>query len=399
MTGVANMANPYQRILGCVDAALLLLASLALFALMGLTFVDVAMRSILNASIQSATELTRIFMALMVFAYTLPIYAWILTYIWRTGSAFFAGMMPEQVQASFIALTTDYKTLFFFAALNLALIGWVVKSGLEKGVERLNLILLPLLAVIVLVCIVIGLQYDTAGAGLAYLFRPDWAQFSIHSVTAAVGQAFFAIGIGMLGSMVFGSYIKRKHANILRDSSIISGAIVCAGIAAGLMIFPIVFAFGLQPAAGAGLTMITLPNVFNHIAAGQWVGVLFYVGFYFAAFTSAIGVCEALIAVFMDVLAISRKKALALVMGAAVVIGGASIAVPGFLDWADLITSNYLFVLSGFAIAVFAGWIWGADNVLDAAGVRHPLLRGWLRVSLKYICPIAVAVVFAGNFV
>jgi len=157
-----------------------------------------------------------VLVALMVFSYTLPIYAWILTYIWRTGTAFFADMMPDAVQASFIALTGDTKTLFFFAALNLGLIGWVVKNGLEKGVERLNLILLPLLALIMIVCIVIGFQYDTGRAGLRYLFQPNWAQFSWQSLTAAVGQAFFATGIAMLGSMVFGSYIKRKNANILR---------------------------------------------------------------------------------------------------------------------------------------------------------------------------------------
>jgi len=144
--------------------------------------------------------------------------------------------------------------------------------------------------------------------------------------------------------------------------------------------------------------MITLPNVFNHIAAGQFVGVLFYVGFYFAAFTSAIGICEALVAVLMDMLPIHRKQALALVMAVAVVIGGCAIAVKGFLDWADLITSHYLLLLSGLAISVFAGWIWGSGNMLDAAGVKHHLLRGWMKFSIKYLCPIAIAAVFLGNF-
>jgi len=75
---------------------------------------------------------------LLVLGYTIPIFAWILTYIWRTGSGFFAGMLPEAVQQSFIALTTDYKTVFFFGAINLALIALVVKNGLDSGIERLN---------------------------------------------------------------------------------------------------------------------------------------------------------------------------------------------------------------------------------------------------------------------
>ncbi|WP_347484141.1 sodium-dependent transporter [Vandammella animalimorsus] len=336
--------------------------------------------------------------ALLVLAYTVPIYSWILTYIWRTGTAFFVGMLPEQIKDSFIALTTDHKTLFFFAFINWTLVILVVKNGLETGIERLNKILLPLLTIIMIVCIVIGLQYKGAFAGLEFLFSPNFNDFSMKSVTAAVGQAFFAIGIGMLASMVFGSYIKQQQANILRDSTIISVAIAVAGIAAGLMIFPIVFAFNLEPSAGAGLTLITLPNVFNHMALGQLVGTLFYVGFYFAAFTSAIGLCEAIVFVVMDMLGVSRKKALSIVMALTVLIGSASIMVPGFLDTIDAIASNYLLVISGFGITVFVGWVWGIDNMLEAASVTNPFLRFWLRVSVKYICPLAILLVFLGNF-
>ncbi len=113
--------------------------------------------------------------------------------------------------------------------------------------------------------------------------------------------------------MIFGSYIKDKKANILKQA-IVSGSIVAAGLAAGMMIFPMVFAFGLEPGAGTGLTMITLPNVFNYITGGKVIGTLFYVGFYFAALSSAIGLAEAISAVFMDLFHISRKKAVALVM-------------------------------------------------------------------------------------
>jgi len=335
---------------------------------------------------------------LLVLGYTIPIFAWILAYIWRTGTAFFAGMMPEAVQNSFIALTTDYTTVFFFGAINLALIALVCRNDMENGIERLNKILLPLLALIMVVCIVIGLQYDNASAGVVWMLQPNWSQFSLQSVSAAVGQAFFAIGIGMLASMVFGSYIKGEKANILRISSFISGAIVLAGIASGLMIFPVVFAFGLEPAAGAGLTMITLPNVFNHMRGGQWIGVLFYIGFYFAAFTSAIGLCEAVMSVVMAVLDVSRKRALAFVMLAAAIIGSCAIAIPGFLDTVDTITSNYLLVLSGLAITVFVGWVWGSDAFLQAASVQHPWLRLWLTCSVKYICPLAIGVIFLGNF-
>jgi len=136
----------------------------------------------------------------------------------------------------------------------------------------------------------------------------------------------------------------------------------------------------------------------NHMRGGQWVGVLFYVGFYFAAFTSAIGLCEAVVSVVMEMLGLARKKALGIVILLAAMIGSCSIALPGFLDAVDNITSNYLLVLSGLAITLFVGWAWGTDNLLQTASVQHPLLRLWLVCSVKYLCPLAIGVIFLGNF-
>ena len=339
-----------------------------------------------------------IIVALLIFCYTVPIYVWVLAYIWRTATGFFVGLDADGIAQSFEALSGDPKTMFLFAIINWALIALIVSGGVQKGVEKVNKFLLPALAVIMVVCIVIGLNVEGSSKGLAYMFKPDLSSFSFDAVTAATGQAFFALGLAMLGSMIFGSYIKDKKANILKQASIVSGSIVAAGLAAGMMIFPMVFAFGLEPGAGTGLTMITLPNVFNYITGGRIIGTLFYVGFYFAALSSAIGIGEAIAAVFMDLFHISRKKAVALVMVFAVVIGSCSILIPGFLDTVDVITGNYLLVISGLLIDIFVAWIWGADNFLDAIHVEKKALRIWLKASVKYLCPIAIVIILAGNF-
>ena len=191
----------------------------------------------------------------------------------------------------------------------------------------------------------------------------------------------------MLGSMIFGSYIKDKKANILKQATIVSGSIVAAGLAAGMMIFPMVFAFGLEPGAGTGLTMITLPNVFNYITGGKVIGTLFYVGFYFAALSSAIGLAEAISAVFMDLFHISRKRL-------------------SLLSWLfcshwQLLYSDSRFLGCGgryykqlsaghqraFLIDIFVAWIWGADNFLDAIHIKKQsdadLAQGFCKVSLS----------------
>ena len=340
-----------------------------------------------------------IIVAILVNGYTVPIYVWILAYIYKTATGFFQGLDAAGIAESFDALSGDYKTMFLFAVINWLIITVIISGDVQNGVEKVNKFLLPALAVIMVVCIVIGLRVEGSSKGLTYMFKPDFSTFSLSAVTAAVGQAFFAIGIGMLASMIFGSYLKNKNENIVKHAAVISTSIVVAGIAAGLMIFPMVFAFGLEPGAGAGLTMITLPNVFNYIAGGRVIGTLFYVGFYFAALSSAIGLAEAIVAVVMDRFQLTRKKAVATVMGIIIVIGCCSILIPGFLDQVDIITSNYLLVVSGLLIAIFVGWIWGIDNFLDAIHVEQKAMRTWLGLSVKYLCPIAILIIFLGNFI
>lgn len=337
-----------------------------------------------------------VLVALLIFCYTVPIYVWVLAYIWRTARGFFIGLDASAIETSFVALTENPTEMLIFAVINWIIIA-VIVSGVIGGVEKVNKILLPALAVIMVVCIIIGLNVEGSSKGLEYLFKPNPETFSFEAVTAAMGQAFFAVSIGMLGSMIFGSYIKDKKANIVKQSSIVCISIVIAGIAAGLMIFPLVFAFGLEPSAGTGLTMITLPNVFNHIAGGRILGTVFYIGFYFAALSSAIGLAEALTAVFEDIFHISRKKALTLVMTASVVIGSCSILIPGFLDFFDVLAGNYLLIISGLLIAIFVGWVWGADNFLDAIHVKNKAIRIWLKVSVKYLCPLIICLILIMN--
>lgn len=139
--------------------------------------------------------------AILVFSYTVPIYVWILVYIMRTAQGFFIGMDPGEIAESFGALNGDFKTMFIFAIINWLIIALILLG--KNVVEKANMFLLPALAVIMVVCIVIGLRVEGASKGLEYMFKSDLSTFSLNSVTAAVGQAFFAIGIGMLASMIF----------------------------------------------------------------------------------------------------------------------------------------------------------------------------------------------------
>ena len=340
-----------------------------------------------------------LFSGWMINAYTIPIYAWIVIYIWRTSSGFFSGMTPDQVTASFTMLNESKGTMFIGAIICWGLLALVVSRGLQGGVEKINKILIPLLGVIMVVCIIIGLRLPGSENGVRFLFNPNPENFHFSSFTAALGQAFFAIGIGMLASMVFGSCIKTKGEHLVKDSSIICVSIIIAGVFAGLMIFPICFAFNLEPAAGTGLSMITLPNAFNAVTGGRLIGTIFYIGFFFAAFSSSIGMAEAVVNTLMELGSWGRGKALAVTMIGDVIIGSVSIISLDLFDKMDTFTSNFAVVIGAFIIAVFTGWIWKMDNFYEAAGVTSKWQQTWLKICVKYICPIAIAVIFLGNFI
>ncbi|MHC5098700.1 sodium-dependent transporter, partial [Peptoniphilus genitalis] len=231
--------------------------------------------------------------ALIIVGYTSVIYAWIIKYIAGAFMGDFVGLDSQSIQTYFDAFNANKTTVFIFFLINFALNNAVIILGVQKGIERVSKILIPVLFVIMIIIIFFGLRLPGAKEGITFLFKPDFSKFSFNSVITCLGQAFFALGLAMLGSMVFGSYIKEKDENIFKDSSVICLALVFAGILSGFMILPIVFATGLTPGEGVGLTFLTLPLAFNVVPFGRVLSILFYFGFYIAAFTSSVGVLEA----------------------------------------------------------------------------------------------------------
>lgn len=335
---------------------------------------------------------------MLIISYTMPIYAWILKYLVHTASGSFVGMNPTEITTFFETFTIDRWQVAGFAALNIVINAVIVSGGVKKGVERLTKILLPMLGIIMIILIVAGLRLPGAMEGVSFLIKPDASKFTLSSLNIALGQAFFAVGIGMLASMLFGSYIKDPKENIGKSAVIICTALVCAGVMAGFMIFPVLFASGLEPASGAGLTFIALPNVFNQIAGGRILGTLFYIGFYIAAVTSSAGVTEAVVGLFMDQYQMTRKKALGITVAVMTIIGMACIFNTDIFNFLDILENNYLLTLGALCIAIFVGWVWGADNFVAATNVKSNLAKQWLKTTVKYISPIAILLIFISSY-
>ncbi|MDO5040541.1 MAG: sodium-dependent transporter [Peptoniphilus sp.] len=336
--------------------------------------------------------------AILILGYTAPIYSWIFKYVVSSIAGDLSNLSPDEVQSFFSDFNANKTSVMLFFMLNLLLNVVVIKFGIQKGIERVSKFLIPILFIIMLVIILSSFRLEGAIEGVKFLFLPDFSKFTLDSMLTCLGQAFFALGLAMLGSMVFGSYIKDKDEDIFKSAAVVCIALIFAGIAAGLMIMPIVFATGLEVAEGVALSFLTLPNAFNLIPGGRILSMLFYLGFYIAAFTSSIGILEAIVGLLTEKYKFSRNKSLTVAIVIISIIAFFSVNNDALFNLLDKIESNYILVIGCFIIAIFCGYVWGMDNTIKAANIKNPLIKKWMIVSIKYISPLAIIIIFLSQF-
>ena len=285
---------------------------------------------------------------------------------------------------------------------------WVVAGGIQKGIEVANKVLMPALGLIVMSLAGYALSLDGASKGLNFLFAPDWSAFVRPGVyVAAIGQAFFSLGIGMAIFLTYGGYLTRGQSIPGAAATIVTGDTLLA-IVAGLAIFPAVFSFGLDPASGPELAFITLPGLFAIMPGGQWLAILFFGLLVGAALTSMFSILEVPVAYFMRRTGWSRRG-VCLALGAAIFTAGAPaslgysvleswrICSRNLLEFYDYAISNYLLPLGGIATALFAGWAWSGTKALREADFQHSLAgRIWL-FCLRFVAPVFVALAFLSS--
>ena len=281
---------------------------------------------------------------------------------------------------------------------------FVVAGGVAKGIEKFNRWLMPLLGLLLIALAVYALTLPNSGAGVRFLFAPDWSALARPGVwAAAMGQAFFSLGVGMAIFVTYGSYIPRTFSLPVSALAIVIGDTLFA-IVAGLAIFPGVFAFGVNPAAGPELAFITLPQVFLQMPGGTFVGAVFFFLLSAAALTSMVSLLEVPVSMAMHRLSMRRWSATA-VFGTIIFVIGLPSAMSfgalshvhifgrGILDAVDAAVSSLLLPIGGILIAIFAGWRLRRGEVLKEADFRENALgRGWLWL-IRTLVPGAVALI------
>lgn len=351
----------------------------------------------------------------LIATYYSVIAGWTLVYIGKAGNGF-GGSAPADVAAQFDELLASPGTMAIWHGVFLLLAMTIVGRGLQGGIEKAVRVLMPTLFAMLIAMIVYAAIAGDFGAGISFLFSTDFSKITGEVVLVAIGQAFFSIGVAMGLMMVYGSYVPR-NISLTRSAIIIASADTLVALLAGLMIFPLVFAHGLDPASGPGLIFKTLPTAFADMPGGRVFGALFFVLLAFAAVTSLIAIIEPVIAYTKDKWNMKRSVACLIFGTLAYAIGLATVfsfniwagvtplgalgpfATSTIYDLIDYTTANLLMPLGGILIALFVGWRMRPEVLAEELSFGTPALYAvWLWI-MRVIAPLAILAILISNLV
>ena len=349
----------------------------------------------------------------LIATYYSVIAGWTLSYIGKAAGGF-RGAGPLEVAEQFDALLASPVTMTLWHTVFIAIALFIVGRGLQDGIEKAVKTLMPSLFAMMLVMIGYAAYAGDFAAGFSFLFNVDFSKITGEVVLAAVGQAFFSISVAMGLMMIYGAYVP-KEVSLTRSAFIIAGTDTLIALLAGLMIFPLVFGNGLDPAEGPGLIFKTLPTAFVQMPGGQVFGALFFLLLAFAAITSIIAILEPIVAYAQDKWAMTRRNACVIFGFLAWLIGLATVfsfntwkdftpldmlgALDGktLFDLIDYFTANILMPLGAILIAIFVGWRMNRDDLTEELPVMGPMLfKLWL-LMIRVVVPIALLAILVSG--
>lgn len=290
----------------------------------------------------------------------------------------------------------------------------ILLSGVKDGIEKYSKVLMPLLFIMVVVIAVRSVTLPGSGAGLEFLFKPDWSAVTANTFLDALGQAFFSLSVGFGIIFTYASYVK-KEENLIKMSVQTASADTLFAILAGVAIMPAVFSFGISPGQGPGLVFVTLPYVFAQLPLGGVLAIIFFFVLYVAAITSAISLLEVVVAYVIEEFKISRKTAVVATVAMVTVLGvfcslsqgvlsGVKIFGNNIFDLFDKFSANILMPLGALLVVLFAGWKMKREDFVDeiTSGGEHKVNPIYLKIiffSVRYMAPIVIAVIMLRSLI
>ena len=345
--------------------------------------------------------------AVLILAFYSEVAGWVYAYVFKSMVGEIATTDPKVAGSAFGALISDPFSSLLWQWVVLGVTGSIIMLGVSKGIEAVTRKLMPLLFILLLVLCVRSLTLPAAAEGLAFLFAPDLSKITPAVLLTALGLSFFKLSIGMGTMLTYGSYF-RDDQNIPATATRVMLADLSVSLLAGIAIFPAVFAFGFEPAAGPSLVFMTIPAVFTSMPGGAIFMTLFFILTAIASVGAMLSILEVPAAILTERFGLQRKTA-ALCTIAIVGLFGVPAALSNSVaadlklfgmnafDLFDFISSNLLMPVGGILICLFVGWVYGLPQLEkqlsnDGTIDNKPLIRV-LFFTVRYITPVSIAVV------
>ncbi len=365
--------------------------------------------SILGGKKWMVTGIIGVTTSFMILAFYSVVGGWTVAYIVKSIFGTLHVNEPDLLPGQFNDLVTSVGEPIFYHGVFMAMTAGIVLAGVADGIERSVKVLMPLLFALLLILVVRSVTLDGAWEGITFFLMPDWSQVNGPMISAALGQAFFSLSLGMGAMITYGSYLD-KGANIPNASYWVVFLAAMVAVLGGLLVLPAVFAFGMDPAAGPGLTFITLPAVFGEMFGGYIFQIIFFVMLLIAALTSSISLLAIPVAYFAEEFGIRRSVSTTLVGLVIFAMGvpcSLAMGVWGDIKFFDMnifdvtayAVDNYTLPIGGILTSLFAGWV-----ILERLG-SELTNEGKLRFSampaftwlMRIVAPAAVLWVMVSN--
>ncbi len=344
----------------------------------------------------------------IIMSYYSVVAGWGLSYILMSLNRFYLNKTPQQIGQIFDSLQSSGGMTLFWNFIFTAITIGVVLKGVRKGIEYWSRILIPALIILLVGLFIYSLSLPGFGEAFRFIFKPNLQNFKPSGVLTALGMAFMTMSLGQGIILTYGSYMRHSE-NIPSTACIIGIMDIVVSIISSLMIFPIIFTYHADPAAGGGLVFKTLPMLFARLPGAMLISTAFFVLFTFTALTSAIALIEVVAANLIDLYDWSRKKAVWMTGIASFIFG-----IPSALSWSDTLFSgwtklygktffdtmvgliaNWTLPIGGFLTAIFGGWVLSNElskKEFDVEGKNHFWFVIW-RFFIRYIAPVGIVLI------
>jgi NSS family neurotransmitter:Na+ symporter len=354
--------------------------------------------------------------AFLIFSYYAVIAGWVLAYTWKCAAGVLSAAGPRHVAALWHAFRSDPLEVGAWHAAFVMMVILISARGLQRGIEAANKYRAPALLVLLLILVTYSLSMGDVRHGLSFAFAPHFSAVTSQVVLAAIGQAFYATGVGQAMMIAYGAYVA-PGVSLVRTSLIIISSILLVSLMATLMVFPLVFAYGMDPAQGPALVFDVLARVFTEMPGGRFIGTLFFLLLTLAALMPSIALLEPAIAWLLQRYRLTRACAAWAVGSAAWVLGLGSVlsfnqwsgwhplafipvlADKTFFNVLDYVSANVMLPIGAVLTSILVGWRLSSAFTAEELVETTPAARVACRWLLRYLCPLAIMAVFVATLI